>query len=128
MHAPQIARFYGWIACVLFAARAYVHHRALEASLPPGLSDGLLLAYALHLVGLLASITTYRLFFHRLTRAGFVGPLSWRVSKLSHAWLCRASKNHEVLEKIHDKYGDFVRTGASLGLLSVPRLFEPRHC
>ncbi|PQE17502.1 cytochrome P450 protein [Rutstroemia sp. NJR-2017a BBW] len=61
--------------------------------------------------GLCASIVIYRVFFHPLTKAGFSGPWYARVTKLWHVWACRNSKNHQVLNSLQEKYGDFVRTG-----------------
>lgn len=76
------------------------------------LVDGLVLASVAYLPGLFASIFVYRVSpFHRLTAAGFPGPFGARVSKLWHVWACRYSKNHEVLDRLHQEYGDFVRTG-----------------
>ncbi|KAI0141711.1 benzoate 4-monooxygenase cytochrome P450 [Xylariaceae sp. FL1272] len=68
-----------------------------------------LLYTACYLVGLFTSIVTYRLAFHRLTT--FTGPRLAAVSKLWHVWKCRNSKNHLLLESLHQKYGTFVRTG-----------------
>lgn len=64
-----------------------------------------------YMAGLMLSIFVYRVFFHRLTKAGFPGPPLARVSKLWHVWACRTSKNHQVLYDLHNKFGDFVRTG-----------------
>jgi hypothetical protein len=64
-----------------------------------------------YFTSLLLSILTYRVFFHRLSKAGFPGPLWARFSKIPHLWHCRQSQNHLYLESLHRKYGDFVRTG-----------------
>lgn len=56
-----------------------------------------------------ASMTVYRLFFHRLR--SFPGPKMARVSKLWHSYQCLDGKNHHVLDKLNRQYGDFVRTG-----------------
>lgn len=64
-----------------------------------------------YVLGLMASIAIYRIFFHRLTKAGFPGPPLARVTKLWHVWVCRASRNHQVLYSLNKQYGDFVRTG-----------------
>ena len=63
----------------------------------------------IYTVCLLASISIYRVFFHRLR--GFPGPFLASVSKLWHVAHCLESKNHILLEKLHQEYGDFVRTG-----------------
>src|SRR5690348_3554357 len=62
-----------------------------------------------YLWGLLLSISVYRLLFHRLRR--FPGPRLAALSKLWHVWKCRDSRNHHLLESLHQKYGTFVRTG-----------------
>ena len=64
-----------------------------------------------YLIALLTSILVYRLFFHRLSRAGFPGPYLARTSKIWHAWACKNSRNFVVLDKFAQQYGDFVRTG-----------------
>lgn len=66
---------------------------------------------ASYLSSLYGSIIIYRLVFHRLSRAGFPGPVAARITKLWHAWACRNSQNHLLLEKLRQEYGDFVRTG-----------------
>ncbi|KAH8595452.1 cytochrome P450 [Bisporella sp. PMI_857] len=66
-----------------------------------------------YLSSLYGSIGLYRVFFHRLSRANFPGPLYARVSKIPHVWACRNSKNHIYLDNLRKKYGDFVRTGPS---------------
>lgn len=60
---------------------------------------------------LFASMLVYRCFFHRLRQ--FPGPTLARASKFWHVWNCikSGSQNHMVLDGLHKKYGDFVRTG-----------------
>lgn len=67
-----------------------------------------------YLTTLATSIVVYRLYFHRLSRAGFPGPLLARTTKIWHAWACRDSRNFLVLDELARQYGDFVRTGAVL--------------
>ncbi|KAI5862504.1 cytochrome P450 [Durotheca rogersii] len=76
-----------------------------------------------YLPGLLLSIIIYRIFFHRLTKAAFPGPWYARITKLWHVWACRDSRNHIVLDKLHRKYGDFVRTGPSELTIFRPEIF-----
>ena len=59
--------------------------------------------------GLFGSMITYRLFFHQLN--SFPGPAGAKVSKLWHLWQVRRAKQYLVLHELHNKYGDFVRTG-----------------
>ncbi|KAK2735826.1 hypothetical protein FQN57_001103 [Myotisia sp. PD_48] len=56
-----------------------------------------------------ASIAVYRVFFHRLRQ--FPGPPVAGITKLWHSIKCLDSKNHLLLHGLHQKYGDFVRTG-----------------
>lgn len=65
--------------------------------------------FGMYALCLLASISIYRVFFHRLR--GFPGPVLASVSKLWHVAHCLDSKNHLLMEKLYDEYGDFVRTG-----------------
>lgn len=63
-------------------------------------------------VALFCSIAAYRLFFHRLRR--FPGPVGAKVSRFYAASI--ASKKiqyYKEVDKLHQKYGDFVRTGMS---------------
>lgn len=66
---------------------------------------------AAFLTSLFASMTVYRVCFHRLKE--FPGPFVSKVTKFWHAWILvkREKNNHEYLHELHKKYGDFVRTG-----------------
>ncbi|KAI1773062.1 putative benzoate 4-monooxygenase cytochrome P450 [Hypoxylon cercidicola] len=60
--------------------------------------------------GLFSSMVIYRLLFHRLGR--FPGPLDLKVSRFFSAY--RAAKEaqyYKELAKLHETYGDFIRTG-----------------
>ncbi|KAH8812452.1 putative benzoate 4-monooxygenase cytochrome P450 [Xylogone sp. PMI_703] len=60
--------------------------------------------------GLLISIGVYRLLFHRLR--SFPGPLGSKLTRFYTVW--KVSKNiqyYKEVAKMHEKYGDFVRTG-----------------
>lgn len=69
------------------------------------------LVYWGYLPGIVFSIVLYRLFFHRLSRCGFPGPWYAPISKIYHVWLARRGQNHLVLDGLHKKYGDVIRTG-----------------
>ncbi|KAI0110549.1 monooxygenase [Hypoxylon sp. NC0597] len=61
-------------------------------------------------VSLFSSMIIYRVFFHRLRK--FPGPLDIKISRFFSA--LRASKHvqyNKELEKLHEEYGDFIRTG-----------------
>jgi hypothetical protein len=69
-----------------------------------------------YLIGVFSSIAAYRLSLsHR--SSNFPGPRLAAVSKFWHVWQCRDSGNHELMDRLHHKYGDFVRT-------SMIRLFQ----
>ena len=76
----------------------------------PALSASLQIC-GMYLAGLFTSMSVYRLFFHRLCR--FPGPVLARVSKFWHVAHCLDSKNHLLLDRLRQQYGDFVRTGRS---------------
>lgn len=61
-------------------------------------------------VGLASSIAAYRLLFHRLRR--FPGPWGAKLSRFYAVSLAsKGLQYHLELQKLHDQYGDFVRTG-----------------
>jgi hypothetical protein len=59
--------------------------------------------------GLTASILTYRLVFHRLK--SFPGPLGAKASRMYAVASSTDLQYYKALGKLHEKYGDFVRTG-----------------
>lgn len=63
-----------------------------------------------HLLGVYCSMTFYRIFLHRLSR--FPGPFLARLSNF-YVTALSARKLHlyEETEKLHKKYGDYVRLG-----------------
>ena len=68
-----------------------------------------------YLSGLFASIVAYRLLpSHRLHH--FPGPHLAPISKFWHVWQCRDSRNHELMDRLFEEYGDFVRIGTKLHL------------
>jgi hypothetical protein len=85
--------------------------RLQDQSLALGFTTALVLG-GQYLLGLYSSIIAYRILpVHRLWR--YPGPLSWRISKLAHAWSNRNFENFRNLNAAHEKYGDYVRTGPS---------------
>lgn len=78
-------------------------------------------------VGLLSSIGAYRLLFHRLR--SFPGPLGAKLSRFYAVSLAsRGLQYHLELKKLHDQYGDFVRTGEfpSIDRIGIEYLFAYR--
>jgi hypothetical protein len=108
VRAPEILAFHTAPFVVLLAMRNLSH--AMDNIV---FIDRLLCTMCCYVPALFASILTYRLFFHKLTKAGFPGPWYLRISKLCHVWQVRTSKNYLILEDLRQKYGDFVRTGKS---------------
>ncbi|KAI1406792.1 cytochrome P450 [Hypoxylon sp. FL1857] len=76
-----------------------------------------------YFAALMTSIILYRVLFHRLTRQGFKGPWYARITKLWHLWAVRDAKNHLLLADLHQKYGDFVRTGPAELTVFHPDVF-----
>ncbi len=77
-----------------------------------GLLDSLSMAATattIYSVALVASMIVYRRFFHRLRP--FPGPWMAGITKFWHVYHCRNSQNHRLLDRLHDEYGQFVRTG-----------------
>lgn len=67
---------------------------------------------------LLLSIALYRLAFHRCRK--FPGPIGARISRFYATYLSMKDvQYYKELQKMHSKYGDFVRTGNSHSLLVV---------
>lgn len=62
-----------------------------------------------YVVSLFGSMITYRCLLHPLR--SFPGPFGARVTKFWHAYHIWDSKNHLLLHRLHQEYGDFVRTG-----------------
>jgi len=61
-------------------------------------------------ISVLTSIGTYRLLFHRCRK--FPGPLGLKISRFYSAYLWgKGSPFYKELGRMHEKYGDIVRTG-----------------
>ncbi|KAI0544498.1 benzoate 4-monooxygenase cytochrome P450 [Xylaria curta] len=75
-----------------------------------------------YLSSLLASIAIYRLYFHPLRL--FPGPRLAALSKLWHVWMCRDSRDYQILESWRRQYGIIVRTGPNELTLFHPAAHE----
>lgn len=63
--------------------------------------------------GLTLSIGAYRLFFHRLKN--FPGPVPAKLSRFYAMSLAAKNIQYNLeVEKLHQSYGDFVRTGKGI--------------
>ncbi|PCG92796.1 Cytochrome P450 [Penicillium occitanis (nom. inval.)] len=77
-------------------------------------------------VGLLSSIGTYRLLFHRLRK--FPGPWGARLSRFYAVSLAsKGLQYHLELQKLHEQYGDFVRTGPREISINRPSAVQAIH-
>lgn len=63
------------------------------------------------LASLAVNVLVYRAFFHRLRH--FPGPFGAKLSKFWAMWQVVESKAryYQVTQRLHEKYGDYVRTG-----------------
>lgn len=105
--APTILGYYASV----FGCVAVFRLICYKSDLTSELSSGFVFASLLHVLSLTASILVYRGFFHRLNNAKFPGPWWARYTKIGQIWENRDSKNHLYLHRLHETYGDVVRTG-----------------
>lgn len=106
IQAPNIIRTHTAISFCLALGTSFTQSTCFEAIFRTATS-----MFWGYLLGVIISITVYRVFFHPLTRTGFPGPWYAPISKIWHVWAARSGQNHLVLAALHQKYGDFVRTG-----------------
>ncbi|KAF4302301.1 putative benzoate 4-monooxygenase cytochrome P450 [Botryosphaeria dothidea] len=95
---------------LLWAASALVTsaHLLIGFSFISACARVLLLAISFD-AGLFLSMAVYRVFFHRLRK--FPGPFGAKVSRFYSAYLAgKDVKYYKEVEKMHRKYGDFIRT------------------
>ena len=109
---PLLLRLYVLAAVALFLFQLWWHgYRVRWAVEESALVGG---AYVGALFG---SMFVYRVFFHRLRK--FPGPFWAGVSKFWQVARVLDSRNHLLLDRLHGKYGDFVRTGMCMVTPSV---------
>ena len=102
LKAPKIFRVYLSAAAAILILRS----RAFQDS---HVAAGCAPMVAAYFGALFSSIIIYRLFFHQLRH--FPGPILARTTKLYHASHLRNSTQYVFMECLHQRYGDFVRTG-----------------
>lgn len=113
MKAPLLLRLYTLLFSVLLYAKISVTSQ-----------DSLLGAketfeiFAVYTLSLLTSIVIYRKRFHRLRH--FPGPFMASATKLWQTTKTLDSQNHLLLDDLHKKYGDFIRTGKQRKPTSIP--------
>jgi cytochrome P450 len=99
----QVLAAHCLLGCLSFLCFYIAHEPPLRAAWHTAVAG------SLYLFSLFASIISYRLFFHP-TRS-FPGPKLAAISTFWHIYHIRDSKNFLFLQKLHEKYGEFVRTG-----------------
>ena len=109
MKSPLIAQIY----LIFFVILLLYQIQANDRQVMQGASKAFLVS-ASYTVSLLTSISVYRTYLHRL--CGFPGPFMASISKIWHTLHVLDSKNHILLERLHEQYGDFVRTGTLMVL------------
>ena len=106
LSSPYLFRFYvASYLIILFSAWIYHGFRFGNAI------SRVTLIVAAYTVPLFSSMVVYRAFLHRL--GNFPGPFLARLSKFWHVLNVLDSRNHLLLDELHHRYGDFVRTGKS---------------
>lgn len=101
----QMLAAFSALGLAIFYADVQVFHTP-----PSGAAKNLAISATSFALTLTTSILIYRAFFHRLRK--FPGPFAARLTKLWSVY--NSSKNlqyHFVLDDVHKKYGDVVRTG-----------------
>ena len=108
LHALRLLQLHALAYIGLVSFDALYHRVSLSAALTVSSPQ----MFGMYTLCLLASISIYRVFFHRLRN--FPGPVLASISKLWHFAHCLDSKNYMLLEKLHEEFGDFVRTGMAM--------------
>jgi len=88
--------------CVVFSSVRHDCSAGFYSSLQVG---------ATYIFSLLLSMIIYRAYYHRIR--AFPGPRLAAVTKLWHVWQCRNSTNFLVMQRMHEDYGEVVRTGGT---------------
>jgi hypothetical protein len=103
---------------------SYAYLSLTELSPLQGLGRVSLIAISFN-TGLISSMSIYRLFFHRLHH--FPGPFGAKLTRFYDASLAAKNVQYNVeIRKLHEQYGDFVRTGKSAGLRNLDPLHKSR--
>ncbi len=94
---------------VALSGLTYAQLALRDAQLLEAAAKALLVAVSFN-TGLAASILVYRLFFHRLR--SFPGPVGAKISRFYTVKLAAKNCQYNLeVAKMHERYGDFVRTG-----------------
>ena len=104
IQAPKIFRLFLALACLVFLIEACCERMDVRSAAL--LTTSIISSYGMALFG---SSLIYRVFFHRLHE--FPGPRLAKVSKLWNVVKASKSTNFRLMEDLHNRYGDFIRTG-----------------
>ena len=104
MNASLIFYAYIIIAIAIFVSQLQTGDQCFRSAV-----QNSLLYISAYSLALFTSISIYRVCFHRLR--SFPGPFLARFSKLWHVYHVRHSLNHQLIQRLHEEYGPFVRTG-----------------
>lgn len=109
VNAPKLVVIY----IILFLAAVALERAANNSGLRLATEPCAAKAVGYHLLGLYGSMAFYRVFMHRLSR--FPGPFLARLSNF-YVTALSARKLHlyEETEKLHQKFGDYVRLGKDI--------------
>ncbi|KAF2470653.1 cytochrome P450 [Lindgomyces ingoldianus] len=115
------------VSIISFFAMIYAFVEVGEYNIFGALTKALLFASSFN-TGLLTSIGIYRLIFHRCRK--FPGPLGAKLTRFYAARLsAKDVQYYKEVAKMHEKYGDFVRTGpreiSVLRQSAVPLIYGP---
>ena len=104
LRAATISRTYLGLVLMLFVFNLGILRMPIRGALLATQFTSVIYALALF-----SSMVVYRLVFHQLRH--FPGPVLAKISKLYHMWNIRNYDQYLFLDKLHGRYGDFVRTG-----------------
>ncbi|KAF2036184.1 cytochrome P450 [Setomelanomma holmii] len=116
------------LAGILFHSQVAMPEVEIERSMGHTICR-LCLSWSGFIVGLTASLVTYRLFLHRCRK--FPGPGLAKLTRFHAAYLnAQEEQFYEKLGAMHERYGDFVRVGprevSILNPAAIPVLYGPK--
>ncbi|KAF2653512.1 putative benzoate 4-monooxygenase cytochrome P450 [Lophiostoma macrostomum CBS 122681] len=119
LKGPTYATLLGLVWAIFTAVQTFVDVEGTDAARQ---STSILSCY---LLGLYGSMIVYRAFFHSLHH--FPGPKLARLSNLWHVAQLSDWRNHELMERLHRRYGDIVRIGPNEVAVFTPEGFVAIH-
>jgi hypothetical protein len=105
----KLMRHFLSIAVIFSGIDLFASIYLVDRSLPASILQSCV-SWSGFVVGLLASLSIYRFFFHRCR--DFPGPVGARLSRFYTSYLnAQEGQFYRKLAAIHEKYGDYVRMG-----------------